>query len=127
VKILLDTSVWIEYFKGGEHSSKIDRLLEMNVVATCGVVLSELLPVLQHKKQNTLVALLRKIHYLKYDVDWEVLIKNQTSCLAQGINKVGVPDLMISETVNQNNALLCSLDKHFYLMKKSLHFELYEL
>ena len=41
--ILVDTSAWVEFFRGREPlASRVDRLLETNDVAVCGPVLAEL-------------------------------------------------------------------------------------
>jgi predicted nucleic acid-binding protein len=127
MKILLDTSIWIDYFKGGQCSDKVDRLIEMNVVAVCDVVLVELIPFLRHKSEDRLVKLLHKVPLLSYDLNWQTLTNNQLVCLTNGINKVGITDLMIAETVKQNNSMLCSLDRHFYLMSGLLGFDIYDL
>lgn len=127
MKILLDTSVWIDYFKGGEYSSKVDRLIELNVVTICNVVLAELIPFLKHKSEENLASLLYRVPLLNYELNWQTLINNQVVCLVNGINKVGIPDLMIAETVKQNQTMLCSLDKHFYLMASLLDFDVYDI
>lgn len=127
MKILLDTSVWVDYFKGGQYSNKVDRLIEMNVVAICDVVLVELIPFLKHRAEEELVSLLYKVPLLTYDLNWQILTDDQVSCLSNGINKAGIPDLMIVETVKQNHAMLCSLDKHFYLMSSLLGFDVYDI
>ena len=36
-------------------------------------------------------------------VDWDDLIKMQIACLKHGINKVGIPDLMIAQHAIQNH------------------------
>lgn len=59
--VLVDTSVWIEYFKG--------------------------------------------------------FIDMQTQNITNGINKVGIPDLIIAQNAINNNLLLFSFDKHFSLMR----------
>jgi predicted nucleic acid-binding protein len=40
------------------------------------------------------------------------------TCLRNGINKVGIPDLIIAQFALQNNLSLFSLDKHFQLLGK---------
>jgi predicted nucleic acid-binding protein len=44
-RVLVDTSVWIEFFNrpGSEHHGRVAELLEMDRVATCGVVVAELI------------------------------------------------------------------------------------
>lgn len=49
----------------------------------------------------------------------------QTENLRNGVNKVGLPDLMIVQNAIQNNAAILSTDKHFFLMKQFFDFDLY--
>lgn len=31
MQVLVDTSIWIDYFKGGNHSEKLDFLIDENL------------------------------------------------------------------------------------------------
>lgn len=114
--ILVDTSVWIEYFRGNEKARALDTLIETNSVVTNNLILSELLPFIIHRKEFNLKNLLSHIEKIEIDIDWPELIKMQTVNLANGINKVGIPDLIIAQNAIQNNLYLYTLDKHFILM-----------
>jgi hypothetical protein len=46
--------------------------------------------------------------------------------LANGINKVGIPDLIIIQNVIQNNQMLWTNDKHFYLMQEFMGLKLFD-
>ena len=46
--------------------------------------------------------------------------------LANGINKVGIPDLIILQDVGQNNQMLWTNDKHFYLMQEFTDLKLFD-
>ena len=50
----------------------------------------------------------------------------QTENIRNGINKVGLPDLMIAQNAIQSNAKLFSIDRHFELMKNIHHFEMFK-
>ena len=55
--LIVDTSVWIDFFKGGANSSELDFLIDENLVATNEVILAELVPFLKLKRQNRLIEL----------------------------------------------------------------------
>jgi predicted nucleic acid-binding protein len=49
----------------------------------------------------------------------------QVVCLRNGINKVGIPDLILAQHAEQNGVSLFSLDKHFGLLSRHLPLMLY--
>ena len=46
MEVLVDTSVWIDYFRSGEKSEKLDFLIDENLVVINDLILTELLPLL---------------------------------------------------------------------------------
>jgi len=50
VEVLVDTSIWIDYFKSGDNSEKLDYLIDENLVVINALILTELLPLLILKK-----------------------------------------------------------------------------
>jgi predicted nucleic acid-binding protein len=59
--VLVDTSVWIDYFRSGDKSGKLDTLIDENLVVTNDLILAELLPLLIIRKENDVVKLLKSI------------------------------------------------------------------
>ena len=57
MQVLVDTSVWIDYFQGSGDSKKLDLLINENLIVTHEIVLTELLPYLKIKKQTKVIAL----------------------------------------------------------------------
>jgi predicted nucleic acid-binding protein len=49
----------------------------------------------------------------------------QTMCLSNGINGVGISDLVIAQNAMQGNLRLLSNDKHFALISKHIPLELF--
>lgn len=123
MNILIDSSVWIDYFRGGDNSEILDSFIDENILCTNYLILSELIPSLNHKGYSKLVKLLREITKVPLTVDWEKIIQYQTLCISNGINKVGIPDLIILDNVIQNNLVLYSFDKHFDLINSHINFK----
>lgn len=123
MSVLIDSSVWIEYFRNGNNYEKVDFLIEENLVATNDLILAELTPFLKIRKQNNLIDLLHNIEKLSIDIKWDQIIELQSICLQNGLNGVGIPDLIIVQNAMQNLALIYSLDKHFLNMSAFLNFE----
>ena len=125
MEILVDSSVWIDYFKGGQGSSELDVLIDENLVVINDLVLTELIPYLMIKKQFTVIKLLREISLIPMLINWNEIIELQVKCLKAGVNGVGIPDLIIAQNAKANNCHIFSLDKHFFLLKQVMKFELY--
>ena len=124
--ILVDTSIWVDYFKCGSNSTKLDSLLEDNLIVINEIILAELVPFLIIKKQHKIVELLRSITLLPLKIDWAEIIQWQTACLNTGINGVGIPDLLIAQNSKQHERAVYSLDKHFRLLNQVIDIELFE-
>ncbi|ERF61399.1 PIN domain protein [Treponema socranskii subsp. socranskii VPI DR56BR1116 = ATCC 35536] len=124
--ILVDTSVWINYFKGREEVKRLDTFIETNSIVVNDLILAELLPFINQKKEYELRNLLLNIEKVVLHINWNEIIKMQTENLKNGINKVGVPDLVIAQNVIQHNLYLYSMDKHFKFMSKLFPIKLIE-
>ncbi len=61
MEVLVDTSVWIDYFRSGDKSGKLDTLIDENLVVTNNLILAELLPLLIIRKESNVVKLLKSI------------------------------------------------------------------
>lgn len=122
--VLVDTSVWIDYFKSNNESS-LDKLIQENMVLTNDIILTELIPFAKHKSESGIVEGLKSLSTIPMDIDWIGLQMLQTLNLNQGVNKVGIPDLIICQQVLQHKVQLWSLDKHFDLIAKYTNLDLF--
>ena len=123
--VLVDTSVWIDYFRGGDSSQDLDTLIDENLVVTNDLILTELIPSLKIKKQNTVIKLLREVNRIPLQIGWDELIKIRIKCLKSGVNGVGISDLIIAQNARMNNCQIYSLDKHFRFLNQSMQVKLY--
>jgi predicted nucleic acid-binding protein len=126
-EILVDSSVWIQYFSGKSDAQLLDNLIDKNLICINDLILSELVPFLKQKKQNKIVELLYSIKNIPLFISWDDIIKFQYINLKNGINNVGIPDLIILQNVIDNNLELLTFDKHFKLIQNNIKFELYKL
>ena len=118
MKVLVDSSAWVAYFRGTSALPIIDWLIEEGLIVTNDLVLAELLPALLLRGERRLAGLLRDVERLPLTLDWNGIIEMQVTCLRHGINKVGIPDLIIAQHARQNDLALLTLDKHFGLLSK---------
>jgi predicted nucleic acid-binding protein len=77
------------------------------------------------KKQHKIVDLLRNIPLLPLKIDWVEIIQWQVACLNEGINGIGIPDLIIAQNGKQNGNAIYSLDKHFRLLSQVIDIPLF--
>ena len=56
-------------------------------------------------------------HKIEIQIKWDQLIEFQYKCLKNGLNGVGIPDLIIAQNAKQNHCEIYSLDNHFKLIK----------
>lgn len=123
--VLVDTSVWIEYFRNGDHSKDLDFLIDENLIVTNDIILAELIPYLKIKKQTKVIKLLHEVSKMPLEICWEEIIEYQVKCLKGGANGVGIPDLIIAQNAKQHRCKVYSLDKHFGLLNRVLKVKLY--
>ncbi|MBF0239657.1 MAG: PIN domain-containing protein [SAR324 cluster bacterium] len=126
MSILIDTSVWIDYFRSGIRSSNLDVLIDENLIVTNDIILVELIPFLKVKRQFKVIDLLNNISKLSLNIDWNEIIRFQVICLHSGLNGIGIPDLILAQNIMQNHCSIYSFDKHFVWLKEALDIELYE-
>ncbi len=125
MKVLVDSSVWIDYFRGGKNSEPINNLIEHDLICTNELILTELIPSLVMRRQYKLISILNLTKKYPIKINWNKISEYRIKCLKAGINNVGIPDLIILENTIQNNLTLFSFDKHFVLMNKILNFQLF--
>lgn len=125
-RVLVDSSIWINYFNSPERHTDLTELIKNDQICINNLVLSELVPFLKVKKQDEVVNLLLEIPNEAIHINWEFIVHVQVQNLKNGINKVGIPDLIILDNVIANNLVLYTADKHFQLMRGFISFDLYE-
>ena len=127
MSILVDTSVWGEYFRSGKNYEKLDIFIDKNIIVTNDLRLAELIPFLKIRNQRKIIELLGAVRKLDLFVDWRQLVEGLYACLKNGINGLGIPDLIIAQNARQNHCEIYSLDNHFQLMKDVLNLKLISL
>ncbi|MBN1847962.1 MAG: PIN domain-containing protein [Deltaproteobacteria bacterium] len=122
--VLVDTSIWIEYLRSGDYAEKLEYLMDENLIVINDLILAELVPSLKVRNQRKLIELLRSIRNLVLAIDWEQIIEFQYRCLRNGLNGIGIPDLILAQNAKQYHCEIYSLDNHFELIKDILKIKL---
>lgn len=125
MSVLVDSSVWVDYFRNADDADILELLIEENLVVVNELILAELIPALNVRKEKLLISLLHDLKRQPLSLDWDEIIHLQTICLRNGINGVGIPDLMIAQNAIQGELRLLSNDKHFAHISKFTSLDLY--
>jgi predicted nucleic acid-binding protein len=120
MSVLVDTSIWVDYLRSGNFTEKLDYFIDENLIVTNDLILAELVPFLKIRNQKKLISLLRNIRRLDLSINWNQIIDYQYKCLKNGINAVGIPDLIIAQNAIQNDCEIFTQDNHFSLMRDIL-------
>jgi predicted nucleic acid-binding protein len=125
-RVLVDSSVWIEYFKSGKYAAAVEALIDKNHICINDIILAELCPSIIQKNERGLHKLLLSIENIRLDIDWQRIVTMQAHNLKSGLNKIGIPDLIIAQNAADNRLELYSADKHFFLMSALHRFRIYK-
>ena len=123
--IIIDSSAWIEYFKGNQKYYFIRELIYNNTICTNDIILTELLPSIIDKEENILAELLSSITKYVLSINWQEILNIQILNLKHGNNNIGISDIIIVQNCLQNNLKLVSNDKHFMAISKYIPLEIY--
>lgn len=122
--ILVDTSVWIDFFKGAGTSQV--RLLEKHIldnadIAICGIILTEILQGIRDDKQYRRVKrYLKPLILLPMDENTFIRAADLFRQLRkQGLTIRKTNDCIIAATAIQHGAALLHKDRDFEILEKN--------
>ncbi len=55
--VLVDTSIWTDFFRKGDNAERMEFLIDENLLAVNDIILAELIPYLKIKKQAKVIKL----------------------------------------------------------------------
>ena len=117
---LVDTSAWIEFFRGGDAGLAIDQLLAEDEVAVCGPILTELRRGLSSPaERRKLLPLLAGCHLLPQPEALWLEAGDLGFALARKGVTVKTLDLLIAVYALAHDVTLLTLDQDFGSMRKA--------
>ena len=122
--VLVDTSIWIDFFRGNQVANPLFDLIENNQIITNDLILAELIPSINRRKEEKLRDILLSVQKIELSINWHEIISMQTMNLRSGNNNIGIPDLIIAQNALHNELVLFENDKHFQPMKELFGLEL---
>lgn len=126
-RVLIDTSVWIDYFKGegGELLEMTDRFLTYSAVYVPKVVIAELIQGAKSEKEISVIeSFIEAFHIIdQTENTWLNAGRLSYSMKRRGI-KVNLVDCYIAVLAEEHRCKIFSLDEHFRMIKRFLKIDL---
>ncbi len=118
-KILIDTSIWIEYFRKKEPYYKtLSKWIDEDKICCIGIILAELLQDAKHKKE---MDVLKDFLYIFDFLEESKFLWEKAGELSFNLSKkgykIGLSDCYIAVSANKNNIGILTLDNHFKIIK----------
>ncbi len=114
-KVLVDTSVWIEFFRTrSKIGDSLAALLTKNNVSICGVILFELLQGIKAESEKArILGILSGLPYFEMSPDlWQKAAEISQSLKKSGIN-IPLSDVFIAAIAISNKLSIFTVDRHF--------------
>jgi predicted nucleic acid-binding protein len=114
--VLVDTSVWIAYFRQPQSRAALalSHLLETSEVCTCGLVEAELLPGIRKSDRGSVREYMASLRHVEIPPDiWQDVAAIQEQALGAGAGPFSLPDLVIAAVAIRNRVQVFTLDRHF--------------
>jgi len=116
--ILIDTSAWVDFFRGRKGSERVDELLESDAVALCGPVITELRRGLRSAaERRKVLPLLEACHLLDEPDDLWSEAGDLGFVLARKGVTVKTLDLLIAIYALKYNVPVLTSDADFAVIK----------
>lgn len=128
-KILVDTSVWIEFFKKKEPwYSAVSKLMDDQRVCCAGLILAELI---QGAKSDKELEVLRDFRHVFSFLDESVDLWQAAGELSGALHRkgksIGLSDCYLAVAARSSQAKVFTIDKHFEVIKSIAGIALYEV
>lgn len=128
-RVLVDTSVWIEFFRKHEpYYSIVSKLIDDEQVCCCGIILAELMQGAKSDRElEVLVDFPRVFHFIAETSQlWADAGKLAFQLRRKGLT-IGLSDCYIAVAAASVHAQVATLDSHFQLLGKPAKISLYPL
>lgn len=126
--VLIDTSVWIDYFRRNPVvHGQVEKLIEERRIGTCRFIVAELLQGARSEEHYSILKETTEVFKL-FEETPETWLKAAyvSSQLIRMGKKVGLGDCYIAVLAHQYDIPLWSFDKHFKVIRSVLKFNLYK-
>ena len=128
-RVLIDTSVWIEFFRQREpYHSMVTKLIDDDQAVCCGIILAELMQGAKSDKELAVLDDFPKVFtFIPETAElWAAAGKLSGKLRRKGIT-VGLSDCFIATAAASVKVQVATLDSHFEVLGKPAGITLYPL
>ena len=128
-RVLIDTSIWIEFFRQREpYHSMVTKLIDDDQVVCCGIILAELMQGAKSDKELAILDDFPKVFaFIPEPPDlWASAGKLSGKLRRKGIT-VGLSDCFIATAAASVKVQVATLDSHFEVLGKPAGITLYSI
>jgi predicted nucleic acid-binding protein len=114
-KVLIDTSAWVDFFRGNSGTAEaVAKLIENGQASICGVVSYELIQGAKSADEAMhLSGILSALHYMEMTSDLWIEAGNISAGLRSKGITLPMSDLLIGAIALKHGLEVLSLDEHF--------------
>lgn len=125
-KVLVDTSVWIDFFRTARAKNEIESLLSTKRACYCGLIATELIRGSRGKNElNALEELFQVLTYFAETNDIFYRAGRLGNLLALNGANMAVVDLVIAQICIENKIAIFTYDKHFDRIAQAAPLKIY--
>lgn len=127
VRVLVDTSVWIEFFrKNDPFYSVVSQMIDDEQICCLGIILAELMQGAKSDKELAVLNDFSKVFEFIPETQnlWADAGRLSFDLRRKGIT-IGLADCYIAVAAAQANAMIATCDIHFKMLEKSVKISLY--
>jgi predicted nucleic acid-binding protein len=121
LRLLPDTSIWIEFFRGGtDATEELDELIERETVFLCGPILAELLAGIPPERRAAVSLALGSLRFVDLEkADWRLAGEVAYELDRRG-RSVPLMDVVIAIACRRAEARLWTRDRDFDRVREAV-------
>ena len=126
-KYLVDTSVWVEYFRGKKIiiKKRLENLLDENRVVVTGIILAELMTGISNEKdQQFLEECFLGLPYLEATREIFAAAGKMGAALRKKGITIPISDLLIAALARTHALTVFTMDNHFQTLARPLNVQM---
>lgn len=125
-RVLVDTSVWVDFFRSGKAKQEIELLLGERRAAYCGLIATELLRGAKGKNEiGVLNKLFDSLSYVQASSATFFQAGRLGFELAKNGLNLATIDLILAQISIENNLIMFTYDRHFKQIKEHTKLRLF--
>ena len=125
-RVLIDTSVWVDFFRTGKAKHEIELLLGERRAVYCGLIVTELMRGARGKNEITVLnQLFDSLHYVHESNETFLQAGRLGFLLAKNGLNLATVDLILAQVSLENNLAIFTYDQHFKQIKEHTKLRLF--